>query len=808
MPGNAPYPIGIQFVAPDNAVTTGSTSVVVKNASPVVTTITGPTSIMPGQPFTLTAAFTDAGVLDTHTAVWNWGDNTSTPATIVEANGSGTATASHVYASTGPYTATVTVTDDDGASGTGTFLVTVSQFIYVLDPSASGAFTASGNAAVKLPGAVLIDSKSSTALLASGNAKITAPSIGIVGGYSKTGNASFSVSPFTGLTPFTDPLAGLLAPNPTALGLTNKGAVNLSGNSSLTISQGIYTQINVSGNAHLTMNPGIYVIQGGGFTVTGNASVIGNGVMIYNAGSNFPSSGGTFGGITLSGNGTITLSPPSTGPYDGVVIFQSHQNTRALSFSGNASAGVTGDVYAANALLSLSGNTNLKAPLVVGTVNVSGNVSLTQLASGTDGGDTTGIANTLLAGNLSVYVNDPDHYFTTDELARIQDAINGWDALLVPYSVTITEVSDPSVANLVLDAGTTSASGGMAQGVLGCFNPAASEITLIEGWNWYAGADPTQIGSGQYDFQTTVTHEFGHALGLGGNANPDSPMYELLPTGTARRTMTVPDLDIPYPPQGADPLTAAGYRPDESKPSGSSELLGLGSIADVQNVVPGAATSFTVVQHNDLSPGGDQAGAAIRLDALDAALSAELLGRSAFERAGNVLLGVAESDPSRSPSLVNGNSIADTWESDVLKVWNDRSDRLFGDGLLVPADSSDSWRTGPGDGDDLGTARSESQADNFLETGDGAAPLGSESGTIDPAVASPTATLDSAFAALGFFSVASGFGSVGRHASPILRSNVPTRDSATCDPEPETQGSTSFRSWWRLLWSRCRRSAR
>src|SRR5262249_2778964 len=161
--------------------------------------------------------------------------------------------------------------------------------------------------------------------------------------------------------------------------------------------------------------------------------------------------------------------------------------------------------YAANALLSMSGNASLANPLDVGMLNLSGNVALTQIAAGSDGtGDTSGIANTLLAGNLSVYINDPAGLFTADELARIQDAINAWDAILVPYSVTITEVSDPTQANLVIDTGTTSACGGAAQGVLGCFNGPNAEITMLQGWNWYAGSDPSQIASNQYDFETTV----------------------------------------------------------------------------------------------------------------------------------------------------------------------------------------------------------------------------------------------------------------------------------------------------------------
>ncbi len=195
-------------------------------------------------------------------------------------------------------------------------------------------------------------------------------------------------------------------------------------------------------------------------------------------------------------------------------------------------------------------------------LNLSGNVTLTQIAAGSDGtGDTSGIANTLLAGDLSVYINDPSGLFTSDELARIQDAINAWDAILGPYSVTITEVSDPTLANMVIDTGDTSACGSAADGVLGCFNAPNAEITILQGWNWYAGSDPTQVGSGQYDFETTVLHELGHALGLGGSTDPSSPMYETLAAGVADRTPTTQDLNIPDPPEDADPQMAAGSGP-------------------------------------------------------------------------------------------------------------------------------------------------------------------------------------------------------------------------------------------------------
>jgi hypothetical protein len=171
----------------------------------------------------------------------------------------------------------------------------------------------------------------------------------------------------------------------------------------------------------------------------------------------------------------------------------------------------------------------------------------------------SGAAGTLLGGDISVFINDPNSLFSSDELSRILDAINTWDALLAPYSVTISPVSDPTQANMVIDIGASSACGGMANGVLGCFNAPNSEITMIQGWNWYAGADPAQIGSGQYDFETTVLHELGHALGLGGSTSPSSPMYEILASGVADRTVTVADLNIPDPPAGADPQMAAAF---------------------------------------------------------------------------------------------------------------------------------------------------------------------------------------------------------------------------------------------------------
>jgi hypothetical protein len=161
-----------------------------------------------------------------------------------------------------------------------------------------------------------------------------------------------------------------------------------------------------------------------------------------------------------------------------------------------------------------------------------------------------------LGGDVGLYVDNAAGYLTADELARVADGVAAVDAVLEPFGVTISLVSDPALADVTLDMGTTSDVGGYSDGVLGCTTD-AGRITLIVGWDWYAGSDPTHIGAGQYDFQTVVTHELGHALGLGHRSDPTSVMYATLGTGVVKRALVVADLNVPDSDGGPGGLHAA-----------------------------------------------------------------------------------------------------------------------------------------------------------------------------------------------------------------------------------------------------------
>ena len=100
-----------------------STVLTVNNVAPVVAA-GADQSTDEGAAVNFTGSFTDVGVNDTHTIMWDFGDSNSV---------SGTLTPTHSYADDGVYTVTLTVTDDDGGVSSDTLTVTVGNVAPVID---------------------------------------------------------------------------------------------------------------------------------------------------------------------------------------------------------------------------------------------------------------------------------------------------------------------------------------------------------------------------------------------------------------------------------------------------------------------------------------------------------------------------------------------------------------------------------------------------------------------------------------------------------------------------------------------------
>lgn len=153
-------PLSLTFTSSDGNYfdATGSTQVNVTNVAPKIVSITlGAAPIAVNTPASVSAAFTDPGLDDHHTAVINWGDGTSSGGGVTDVSLTapiGGVTGTHSYGAAGVYTVTVAVSDDHGGSDTRSSAVETIGYVVVYDPTAGfvtgGGWIASPAGACKL----------------------------------------------------------------------------------------------------------------------------------------------------------------------------------------------------------------------------------------------------------------------------------------------------------------------------------------------------------------------------------------------------------------------------------------------------------------------------------------------------------------------------------------------------------------------------------------------------------------------------------------------------------------------------------
>jgi hypothetical protein len=523
------------------------------------------------------AAFTDPGgseAIGNYSAVITWGDTDgsghplSSPGTIVDLGGGHfQVQGSHTYADEGTYNMSVAITHDALAPviATGTANVADDVRVLLLDPSGQGALTDSGNGSVFVGGAgvITVASTSSAAVVVTGNGNIKANELDL---HSSTGTQVTGKGTIPGdinhgiaAAEAADPLASLTIPTPPS---ATYAGVNYSGSSPLPLQPGTYLGgIQISGKAAVTLAPGIYYLKGGGLHVSGQASVTGNDVLIYNAPQAATDT------ISLLGQASIFLTGRgSEDPtYQGIAIFQDRTAAAPIIVGGSGGLSVTGTVYAAGAAVNLAGNgpLSIQGPtgrLISADLNLTVNGGLLVNTTGSASGSTQGLVAADSSGTTAGTTNLVNaigdlvagmHTVAVDALAgdavaeeaQIEDAIAELDAELAPYGVSLVEVFGDTAADIHIQVASTGAIGGVAQGVLGV-TIGGNSITLIDGWNWYTGSDPNAIAADQYDFETVVTHELGHAVGLGHSSDSASVMYPFLQAGVTRRNLGAGDLNV------------------------------------------------------------------------------------------------------------------------------------------------------------------------------------------------------------------------------------------------------------------------
>jgi hypothetical protein len=267
--------------------------------------------------------------------------------------------------------------------------------LLILNLTARAALNVRGNANLTVYGNVQVNSNSPDALnLASGGLSAASLSLNSAAGI----NTSTLLSSVLGLGggspsittsgPIADPLRFLAPPNPTSLGLSVQSVPGGWGANPISLYPGIYNGgIRLSGNNTYYLHdnpdgtPGIYYLNGqNGFQISGSAQVMTapgetGGVMIYNNWADPNDS------ISVTGNASLTLIPPASGPYQGISIFQArgtNTNVPSVTVSRYGKMNVSGTIYAAHATVDLSGNGSgsvAGGQIIADTVSVGGNAS-------------------------------------------------------------------------------------------------------------------------------------------------------------------------------------------------------------------------------------------------------------------------------------------------------------------------------------------------------------------------------------------------------------------------------------------------
>jgi Flp pilus assembly protein TadG len=246
-----------------------------------------------------------------------------------------------------------------------------------LDKNAAAATKVQGNAKINLIGCDLYDNSSDpTALSVNGSASVSAQAVDVVGG-SLNGTTGITTQQglYTGAPPATDPYANVTVPKFSGCTQTNYSA---NSKNPITLSPGVYCGgINLNASANVTLNPGIYYLDQGSLSVNGNATLTGTGVTLV-----FTSStGSNYATATINGGATVNLTPPLSGPTQGIVMYGDPNMPVGTSFkfNGGASQTLTGAIYIPKGAIDFAGgaNTATGCTQIIGdTLNFTGNTNL------------------------------------------------------------------------------------------------------------------------------------------------------------------------------------------------------------------------------------------------------------------------------------------------------------------------------------------------------------------------------------------------------------------------------------------------
>ena len=244
-------------------------------------------------------------------------------------------------------------------------------------PGGNAGVEITGSADLTLTSCGLEDDATGTGLHVTGGAAMSASSIGLVGTANLHNGAVVTPTPVNNnISAVSDPLSSIATVPPASdyasgcladPGYTTNQTIGPASPSGFVC----YSSFSITkGSPTITLNPGLYIFNGGQLDIASGSTINGTGVTFYFV------NGASF---TFSNGATLNVSAPTSGTYSGLLFYQAPADTAADSFVGGSAGNINGIFYLPAAQLTLSnGNAStFSTDLVVGSLVMSGNASLT-----------------------------------------------------------------------------------------------------------------------------------------------------------------------------------------------------------------------------------------------------------------------------------------------------------------------------------------------------------------------------------------------------------------------------------------------
>jgi Flp pilus assembly protein TadG len=246
--------------------------------------------------------------------------------------------------------------------------------IIVLQADKKDAFKMNKKSAINLEwGTLHVNSKDKEAIHIQDESQLTlASKAGVVGGYKVDGKAKISPPPETGVDPIPDPLADLPKPPcglPTRNGTAAKPETLHISKQTKTLCPGIYWGgLKIDDNSKVTFDTcgmppdeAVFVFTHDGFHLH-RSDLVGDGVTIFNTVNSWcggqgksTKKGEKCGSLHFDAKSTTDLTPPTSGPWEGITVFEDPSCNKKFDISGSALSGLQGEVYLPNGELRLKG---------------------------------------------------------------------------------------------------------------------------------------------------------------------------------------------------------------------------------------------------------------------------------------------------------------------------------------------------------------------------------------------------------------------------------------------------------------------